>query len=95
MVATAANVNDGPMLAPLLHNPPIVRPQPTLHSPHHLCLDAAFDNAPARQVILQERYLGHIAPRRRQVDKRAGGRWSAPMPGMISSAAWWSIGRRP
>src|SRR5262249_34422021 len=28
MMATAANVNDGPMLAPLLHNPPIVRPQP-------------------------------------------------------------------
>src|SRR5262245_38576347 len=35
MVVTAANVNDSPMLAALLHNPPIVRPQPTRHAPQH------------------------------------------------------------
>ena len=85
MVATAANVNDGPMLAPLLHNPPIVRPQPTLHSPHHLCLDAAFDNAPARQVILQERYLGHIAPKGGRSDD------SSPSPG--GQARRWKVER--
>jgi putative transposase len=85
MVATAANVNDGPMLAPLLHNPPIVRPQPTRHSPHHLCLDAAFDNAPARQVILQERYLGHIAPKGGRSDD------SSPSPG--GQARRWKVER--
>ena len=85
MVATAANVNDGPMLAPLLHNPPIVRPQPTRHSPHHLCLDAAFDNAPARQGILQERYLGHIAPKGGRSDD------SSPSPG--GQARRWKVER--
>ena len=63
MGATAANLNDGPLWAPLLHNAPIIRPQATQSSPHHLGLDAAFANAPARQVILQERYPGHIAPK--------------------------------
>jgi putative transposase len=85
MVATAANVNDGPMLASLLHNPPIVRPQPTLPSPHHLCLDAAFANAPARQVILQERYLGHIAPKGGRSDD------SSPSPG--GQARRWKVER--
>ena len=96
MGATAANLNDGPMWAPLLHNAPIVRPQATQSSPHHLGLDAAFANAPARQVILQERYRGHIAPKGGRSDDHPpppGGqarRWkgSAPMPGMLSSAAW-------
>ena len=64
-VSTAANVNDGPMLALVLNSLPIVRPQPTQAQPHHLCLDAAFDNAPAREVVLEERYTGHIAPKGR------------------------------
>ena len=64
-VSTAANVNDGPMLALVLNSLPIVRPQPTQAQPHHLCLDAAFDNAPAREVVLVERYTGHIAPKGR------------------------------
>jgi putative transposase len=63
MLSTPANVNDGPTLPTLLTAPPIVRPQPTVASPQHLCLDAAFDNAPARQVVLKEKYTGHIAPK--------------------------------
>ena len=35
-------------------------------SPHHLGLEAAFDNAPARTVILLERSTGHIAPKGRK-----------------------------
>jgi putative transposase len=62
-VSTAANVNDGPMLALVLNSLPIVRPQPGREQPQHLCLDAAFDNAPARAVVLVERYTGHIAPK--------------------------------
>src|SRR4030095_13726113 len=57
MVATAANVNDSPMLSTLLTNAPIVRPQPTVSHPHHLCLDAAFDHAPARRIVLEEKYI--------------------------------------
>ena len=62
-VSTAANVNDGPMLLPVLTALPIVRPQPDRAHPQHLCLDAAFDNAPAREVVWEERYTGHIAPK--------------------------------
>jgi len=51
------------MLWAVLPSLPIVRPQPN-HTPHHhLCLDAAFDNASARAVLLIERYTGHIAPK--------------------------------
>lgn len=62
-VSTPANVNDGPTLPALLNNLPVVRPQPTHAHPQHLCLDAAFDNAPVREVVLEEKYTGHIAPK--------------------------------
>jgi putative transposase len=62
-VSTAANVNDGPMLSQVLTALPIVRPQPDRGHPQHLCLDAAFDNAPAREVLWEKRYVGHIAPK--------------------------------
>lgn len=62
-VIIAANVNDGPTLPAVLNNSPIVRPRPDREHPQHLCLDAAFDNAPARQVVLIENYVGHIAPK--------------------------------
>jgi hypothetical protein len=63
LVATAATGNDGPTLAPLLLHTPLIRPQPTSSSPQPLCLDAAFDHAPARHVVLEEKYTGHIAPK--------------------------------
>ncbi len=85
MVTTAANVNDGPMLGPLLHHTPIVRPQPTMRHPQHLCLDAAFDNAPARRVVLEEKYIGHIAPK--------GGRSDDPVPQQGAQARRWKVER--
>ncbi len=63
VVSTAANVNEGPTLSLVLNSLPIVRPQPDRTHPHHLCLDVAFDNAPARRGVLLERYPGHIAPK--------------------------------
>jgi transposase len=67
-VSPAANVNDGPMLSLVLNSLPIVRPQPGRERPHHLCVDAAFDNAPAREVVLVERYTGPIAPKGGQAE---------------------------
>jgi putative transposase len=63
VVSTAAHVNEGPMLWVVLTSLPLVRPQPERTHPHHLCLDAAFDNASVRSVLLVERYTGHIAPK--------------------------------
>jgi hypothetical protein len=54
VVSTAANVNEGPVLSLVLNSFPVVRPQPDRAHPHHLCLDAAFANAPARKVLLLE-----------------------------------------
>ena len=54
------------MLSVVLNSLPLVRPQPDRVHPPHLCLDAAFDNAPARAVVLVERYTGHIAPKGRR-----------------------------
>jgi transposase len=51
------------MLSQVLTALPIVRPHPDPAHPHHLCLDAAFDNAPARDVVWEEGYTGHIAPK--------------------------------
>ena len=85
MVPTAANVNDSPMLATVLTQAPIVRPQPTTLPPQHLCLDAAFDNAPTRHVVLVERYLGHIAPK--------GGRSDDTPPQSGGQARRWKVER--
>ena len=63
VVVTAANVNDGPLLQALLDNQAVVRPVPTSAAPQHLCLDAAYDNAPAHKVVLRENYTGHVAPK--------------------------------
>jgi transposase len=52
------------MLSQVLTALPIVRPLPDPAHPHHLWLDAAFDNAPARAVVWEEGYIGHIAPKR-------------------------------
>jgi len=64
VVVTAANVNDGPVLPDLLNNYVVVRPRPSTIRPQHLCLDAAFDNAPAHRVVMDENFQGHIAPRK-------------------------------
>jgi len=84
-VATAANVNDSAMLSTLLTNAPIVRPQPTVSHPHHMCLDAAFDNVPARRVVLEEKYIGHIAPKGGRSDD------TPPQPG--GQARRWKVER--
>jgi transposase len=63
-VVTAAHVHDGPMLPDLVNNYVVVRPRPSRKQPQHLCLDAAYDNAPAHRVVMIENYQGHIAPRK-------------------------------
>lgn len=66
VVTPAANVNEGPLLSLVLNSLPIVRAHPDRGNPHHLCLDAACDNAPARTALLLERYTGHMAPKARR-----------------------------
>ena len=63
ILVTAANVNDSPVLDKLINNCAVVRPRPSTSEPQHLCLDAAYDNAPAHRVVMLECYEGHIAAR--------------------------------
>ena len=63
MVVTAAHVNDGPTLPALLAGVVVERPRATLEAVQHLCLDAAYDNAPAHETVPTQQYQGHIAPR--------------------------------
>ena len=43
-------------LPELLDNQVAVRPQPSKKAVQHLCLDAAFDNEPTREVLWRENY---------------------------------------
>ncbi len=63
ILVTAANVNDSPVLDKLINNCAVVGPRPSTAEPHHLCLDAAYDNAPAHRVVMLACFEGHIAPR--------------------------------
>jgi putative transposase len=84
-VVTPATVNDGPTLSLVLTNLPIVRPWPDRGHPQHLCLDAAFDTAPARAVVLLEKYTAHIAPK--------GGRAEATPTHTDGQARRWKVER--
>jgi putative transposase len=61
-VIAAANVNDHLLLRATLEAIVVERPEPTAAAPQHLCLDAAYDNAPSREVATAKRYRPHIRP---------------------------------
>lgn len=85
IITTAANVNDHTALPELLANPEVVRPQPTTAQPHHLCLDAAFDNDATRLLHCQENDVGPIAPK--------GGRPEAAPKHVGGQARRWVVER--
>ena len=59
-VIAGANVHDSKLLKATLEAIVVERPQPTEESPQHLCLDKAFDNPNAEQVVLDQKYVPHI-----------------------------------
>ena len=61
-VVAAANVNDHTLLRQTIEAIVVERPEPTPERPQHLCLGAAYDNAPTRKVAAEERYTPHIRP---------------------------------
>ena len=63
VAVTAANVNDHLALPAVVEHYAVVRPRPTTSQPHHLCLDAAFDNEPTDWLLCQENYVAHITPK--------------------------------
>ena len=55
-----ANVPDQKLLAETLDAIPIERPEPTVQSPQHLCLDKGYIGAPVDRQVRQRGYTPHI-----------------------------------
>jgi putative transposase len=63
LVVDGANRHDSKLLVATLDGIVIARPEPTEEHPQHLCLDAAYDGAPAREEVQARGYLDHIGNR--------------------------------
>src|SRR5436190_18331043 len=67
IVVDGANRHDSKLLIATLDGIVIARPEPTEEHPRHLCLDAAYDGASAREEVQARGYIEHI--RRRGEEK--------------------------
>jgi len=63
LVVDGANRHDSKLLVATLDGIVIARPEPTEDHPQHLCLDAAYDGAPAREEVQARGYIEHIRSR--------------------------------
>ena len=75
IVASGANVPDVKLLAATLDQVVRARPAPRAKAPQHLCADAGYKGAPARQAVEKRHYRPHIKQRREEADgkrKRPG-----------------------
>jgi putative transposase len=63
IVVDGANRHDSKLLIATLDGIVIARPEPTEEHPQHLCLDAAYDGAPAREEAQARGYIEHIRGR--------------------------------
>lgn len=63
IVVDGANRHDVKLLVATLDGVMIARPEPTEEHPQHLCLDAAYDGAPAHQEVQARQYIPHIQSR--------------------------------
>lgn len=80
MVIAGANVPDFTLLEQTIEAVVVERPDPE-QVEQHLCLDAGYDNEPAREVVERHGYVGHIrlargGPRaKRRPGRRKARRW--------------------
>lgn len=58
-------------MKPTLESIPIQRPEPTIAEPQGICLDAAYDNSPARNLIEQFDLTPHIRSRGEEIKDKA------------------------
>lgn len=62
VVVAPANVNDHLLLAQTIEAIVVERPQPTKKRPQNLCLDGGYNHEPAKEVVKEHGYQGHIRP---------------------------------
>jgi putative transposase len=88
-----ANVPDFQLLDETIEAVVVERPDPE-GTEQHLCLDAGYDNAPARAVVEGHGYVAHIRPAREGPrPKRRPGRRKARRWVVERTLAWLSKGR--
>jgi len=80
VVLAGANVPDFQLLGETIEAVVVERPDPEAVE-QHLCLDAGYDNEPAREVVEGHGYVAHIRPARegprpkRRPGRRKARRW--------------------
>ena len=62
IIVTAANHHDITQLVPLLDAVVVPRPEVAPRARQHLCADAGFRGASARQDMLKRQYTPHVRP---------------------------------
>ena len=60
VVVAPANVNDCKLLEQTIEAIVVERPEPTEHSPQHLCLDKGYDNPTGRAAAESRGHVPHI-----------------------------------
>ncbi len=60
VVVAGANVHDTRLLQETLEAIVVERPEPTVESPQHLCLDKGYDNPTGMEAVAEHKYVSHI-----------------------------------
>ena len=63
MAVGGANVNDFKLARETIESIPVQRPRPSMHKPHHLCLDKGYDYDEVRQLLCEFGFTAHIRSR--------------------------------
>lgn len=66
-----ANRNDHKLLKGTIESIPIDRPEPTVEAPQGVCLDAAYDNTPTRNLLDELDLTPHIRSRGEEIKDKA------------------------
>jgi putative transposase len=88
-VIAGANVNDHQLLEATIEAIVVARPEPTPQAPQHLCLDAAYDNAPSRDVATKRSYTPHIRPSKEEARPRRKRRGAKPRRWVVERTLAW------
>jgi len=88
-VVAGANVNDHLVLQATIAAVVVERPKPTAPRPQHLCLDAAYDNAPSREVAAQHGDTPHIRPSKKEEGPLRKRRGAKPRRWVVERTLAW------
>jgi len=89
VVVAPANQNDHLLLAETLEAIVVERPEPTEVETQNLCLDGGYNNDPAREVVKEHGYQGHIRPSSLEPPRRRGHKPHPPRRWVVERTLAW------